>query len=141
MLITGLTVDDFESIVNKVSAEKYSHNLIMHPDSHDDGGVKAPRIRARLRTKIGGVGKYDLAAGSTRKGGTFGPERRMPTACWHTYRDVLSELFNQFPNAHVKTALANYKGVDSFNTLYPDTAYINVGSQVYPQYPTEQCDC
>lgn len=139
MQIKGVPMADFNDIVNSVSSSDYEHNVIVHPDSRDENGVRAPRIQARLRCVSSGHNTHgdDLAPGAKR--GFSG--RRGTAACWHAYRDVLTELFNRFPNAVVRTAMAHYKGQDGFNENYPDTAYINVGSAFQPMYAKEMCEC
>jgi hypothetical protein len=68
----------------------------------------------------------------------------MPTACWHAYRDVLAELFRQFPNARVQSGNSFsvvYRGAADFAVKYPQTGRENIGSQMQPITMPELCDC
>lgn len=67
--------------------------------------------------------------------------RRIPCACWHVHRDFLAGIFRRYPNAAVRTALAVYKGADSFERQYRDTASHNVGSEYRPSHIGANCDC
>jgi hypothetical protein len=80
--------------------------------------------------------RFDLRTGETK-----GKQRRLVAACWHVHRDVMIEIFKLNPNANLKTAMAHYKNKESFYDLYPGTADINVGSQMYPITMLELCDC
>lgn len=129
MEIRGLTVGEFDSAVSKVSAQ-YGHNLITHPDSHDVSNTR-PSCRARVWV------------GSSREAGArrSWSGRRLRAACWHAYRDVLTEVFNINPDAVVVTGLARYNGREGFESTYPGTAYTNIGSQMAPVTMPELCDC
>lgn len=74
-------------------------------------------------------------------GGIEGKQRRLVAACWHVHRDVMIEIFKLNPNANLKTAMAHYKNKESFYDLYPGTADINVGSQIFPVTMPELCNC
>lgn len=67
--------------------------------------------------------------------------RKVNAACWHGFRDFFYALFEESPDAVVKTALATYDGLDGFEREYPRTAFHNVGSVFYPAYPCELCKC
>jgi hypothetical protein len=54
---------------------------------------------------------------------------------------MLAELFERFPRATVRTALAVYRGKEGFELHFPATAYVNVGSQMQPAYMPSLCDC
>lgn len=150
MQITGVSLEDFQAIVEKVSAEQYQGNLIVHPDSRDLHGKRAPRIQGRVTVKsIGyreGLPVSETLPGVRRSSSNFsvnaeGYARRVHAACWHAYRDVLTELFERYPDARVSTAFAKYNGKAGFLAEYPDTAYRNIGSMVYPVYASDACDC
>jgi hypothetical protein len=61
--------------------------------------------------------------------------------CWHGYRDVLIEVFNINPAARVYTAMAKYRGKESFYREYPQTGHRNVGAPIAPVTMPELCDC
>lgn len=128
MLITGLSFDKFSEIVESVSKDEYEGNLIVHPDYtiYTDN-----RFRARTRTV------NSREAGSRRSWSG----RRIPSACWHTTRDVLLLVFAEFPNARVQTSMATYRGEADFFDKFPRTADMNIGSMVAPAYMPDLCDC
>lgn len=119
MEIKGVTLDQFRHIVAVVSDREYDGNVIVHPDSHK---VSNNRIRARLTVKS----SYEHGARMSWSG------RHIRAASWHAYRDVLAELFDRYPDAIVRTAMATYKGAEGFAENYPETAYKNVGSIMSP---------
>jgi hypothetical protein len=124
MLVTGLSLFDFRSIVGQVSAEHYEGNVIVHQDAHK---LSETRFRARLTVK-------DSRAHGARLSWSG---RHIPAASWEAYRDVLAEVFERYPSARVRTAMATYAGKDGFEANYPATAYVNVGSQMQPAYMGE----
>jgi hypothetical protein len=126
MEIRGASLADFEAAVVKVSYE-YGGNLTVHRDSYQRGRL----VRARVAV----VSSREPGARRSWSG------RRIPAACWHAYRDVLAALFEQRPRATVRTALAVYRGREGFEQRYPDTAYQNIGSQMFPAYMPQLCDC
>jgi hypothetical protein len=137
MQLTGISADEFRMVTSLVSRECYDSNLIVN-DITDHHGKRRPRIGATLRTVTGkGGDKYSSAPGARRSWSG----RRMPAACWHTYRDVLNVLFEMHPDAIVRTSMAVYKGLDGFREEYPNTAYKNIGSQFNPAYMPELCEC
>lgn len=128
MLVTGLPLDKFREITDRVSAEKYSGNVVVHHDAHPLSGN---RFRGRLWVQSSrGPGARRSWSG-----------RRMPAACWHAYRDVLMAVFDEYPNARVQTGMATYRGRDGFMSAYPGTAYTNVGSMMQPAYMPDLCEC
>lgn len=150
MQITGVALSDFSRIVNTVSAERYEGNLVMHDEARDLHGKRAPRIRARVTVRsVGfreGLPPSETLPGVRRSSSVFtlnkdGTRRRVHAACWHAYRDVLTKLFDEYPDAVVRTAFANYHGKRGFEIHYPDTAYRNIGSLMYPVEASDACDC
>jgi hypothetical protein len=131
MRISGLSLDDFTAITASVSDDCYAGNLAVSPDAHDDGSRKS-RCTARL------------VAGDSRGAGTrtSWSGRHGPYVCWHAYRDVLAEVFRQYPDAVVRTGLAGvYRGAAGFRRDYPATADKNIGSQMAPAYMPDLCEC
>lgn len=128
MQITGLSLAQFTEIVDHVSANNYEGNLIVNSDAHS---LSDTRFTARLRVKSSrGAGARMSWSG-----------RHIPAACWHAYRDVLQAMFYAYPDARARTAMAVYRGLDGFQELYPETAYKNIGSQMFPAYMPELCEC
>jgi hypothetical protein len=125
--IRGLSLEDFQAIVAYVSKGEYDGNVVVERHAHGNGR----RLAARLWATDGrGEGARTSWSG-----------RHAHAACWHAYRDVLAELFERFPKATVRTALAVYRGKEGFERHYPATAYVNVGSQMQPTHMPELCDC
>lgn len=124
MLVTGLDLFTFRQIVAKVSGNEYSGNVIVDDSAHV---ITDNRFRARLRVK-------DSREHGARLSWTG---RHIPAASWEAYRDVLSAVFEQFPNARVQTSMATYRGREDFESKYPETAYVNVGSIMQPAYMRE----
>lgn len=128
MQVTGLSLEDFERIVKEISAVCYDGNVIVEQEAH----AQSPRrFTARLRTKS--------SRGSGARMSWSG--RHIPAACWHAYRDVLEALFEEYPQARVRTAMAVYKGKEGFRANYPYTAYKNIGSMMQPAYMPDLCEC
>jgi hypothetical protein len=126
--ITGISLEQFHSAVDALNAtETYAGNLRVHADAHV---VSANRLTARLDVR-------DSRGPGARRSWSG---RRGPYACWHAYRDVLTELFRINPDAVVRTSQATYRGALGFETTFPATGRRNVGSQVYPQTMPDMCD-
>lgn len=47
--------------------------------------------------------------------------QRIHAACWHAFRDVFIELFEACPDARVVTAMADYRGKESFEESFAAT--------------------
>lgn len=135
MQITGITPHQFLEAVRKVSA-RYGDNL----DAEFGSQQSATRFRARVVPIVSGATTCapGVSAPGARKSWSG---RRIKAACWHAYRDVLIEVFAINPDARVYTAMAKYKGVDSFNEQFPRTADQNIGSMMSPAYMPELCEC
>ena len=149
MQVTGLSVHDFRSLVERVSADDYDGNLIVDDRYTAHSGN---RFSGRIRTRVGGIGPtYEGASQRARNSGEYDEMasgarrswsgRRAPIACWHAYRDVLAELFIRYPDARVQTSMATYRGAQGFLNDFPDTAYKNIGSMMSPATMPDLCDC
>jgi hypothetical protein len=86
--------------------------------------------------KIEGDYKYQRTSASG-----FHDERRVHAVCWHGHRDYMLAIFKREPEARIKTMWADYRGMDNFMDKYPQTAYQNVGSMMYPRRAYEICNC
>lgn len=135
MQITGITPDDFRLAVQKANVA-YDGNLTAEIGSQQS----ATRFRARVVPVQSGASTMPagISALGARKSWSG---RRIKAACWHAYRDVLIEVFAINPDARVYTAMAKYKGVDSFNEQFPRTADQNIGSMASPAYMPDLCEC
>jgi hypothetical protein len=122
MRISGVSLNEFRAIVAIVSDSLYHGNVIVAREATDLGGIRKPRISARLTVQ----NSYAYGARTSWSG------RHMPAASWEAYRDVLAELFDRHPDALVRTALAVYRRKEGFEREYPQTGYRNIGSQMIP---------
>jgi hypothetical protein len=128
MEIRGVPYGDVERIITRVSDERYAGNLGINADAH-------PLSRTGARARI--VAKDSHGPGSR----TTWTGRHGPWACWHAYRDVLAAIFAEYPDARIRTRMANYIGRTGFEDLYPATARDNVGSIMQPAYMPDLCGC
>jgi hypothetical protein len=71
----------------------------------------------------------------------FQNERRVNAICWHGFEEFFKRLFEITPEAKAITAMAVYDGKEGFYKTYPDTAFKNIGSQMYPVWASEACLC
>lgn len=127
MDIRGVTFDRMQSIVRTVSAD-YAGNIKLHADAKPLG---KSGFRGRITTHTSdGPGTRRSWSGM-----------RGRWACWHAYRDVMMEVFEENPDATIVTALETYRGRDDFMSKYPATKYKNIGSMMSPAYMPELCDC
>ena len=86
--------------------------------------------------RIDGDYKYQRTSASG-----FRPDRRVFAVCWHGHRDFMRAVFRVNPDARIKTMWADYKGSEVFEDIFPDTAYKNVGSMMYPATADSVCKC
>ena len=121
----GVTASRVVEIIETVSAEQYNGNLA--PVDEKPLGQNDYGFRGRVRA-------IDSRAYGAR---TSSSGRHGPYASWEAYRDVLIAIFEEWPHATVRTGLAYYRGREGFEEGYPDTAYINIGSQMQPAYMPE----
>lgn len=130
MNVSGIPLSEWREIVRVVSDLAYDGNVIVHDDTHTIN-AKGDRFTGRLRVSDSrGVGARTSWSG-----------RRTPSACWHAYRDVLRAAFTLYPNARIRTALSVYRGLEGFESAYPETGNRNIGSQMNPAYMPELCEC
>lgn len=126
MRLRNITLADFHASVERVNAS-YGGNLHVHSDAHETG--------SRVITTVGRLEVLDSRAHGAR---TSWSGRHGKYACWHAFRDVVRDLFENHPEASVTTAMARYTP-DNFEDTYPDTAHTNVGSAFFPRYMPELC--
>lgn len=71
-----------------------------------------------------------------------GKRPRIPGAvCWHGHRDFMIELFNRYPDARLKSALADYRGRDDFWNKFPETIEQPYERLGYQARAPLGCDC
>lgn len=143
MLITGITPDKFRTIVSDVGNRLYNGNLraeIGAEYTRLDGTCR--RFRARvIPLESGATASYAKTGHSAPGARRSWAGRRTKAACWHSYRDVLAQLFDVNPHASVRTAMATYLGREGFYDQFPRTANQNIGSMMAPAYMPDLCDC
>jgi hypothetical protein len=125
MDVTGVSVKELETIARKLGVKLYNVR---------ETGQRVKHVLFVIRPKY----QSDKFRAVNKH---MGGHRRVWAVCWHGHREFLTRLFEVNPNARVKTVLADYKGVEDFERKFKDTGYKNAGSQVYPVYVMEQCDC
>lgn len=68
-----------------------------------------------------------------------GAGRRIPGAvCWHGHRDFMRTLFGLAPSMRIKSALADYRGAQDFETRHEST--YGHGNGYHLSYG-QACDC
>lgn len=111
------------SIINNVSTTRYARNLIGdvpdYPHVMRDG-------RKQIRFTLAVRDSYGAGARTSANG------RHMPKASWQAHRDVMRCIFDQDPDAVLKTALATYHGRADFERKFEETGDRNVGSMMEP---------
>jgi hypothetical protein len=68
-------------------------------------------------------------------------ERRVAAVCWHGHYSFMRHLLALHPDARIKSAIGDYRGLAGFLATAPETGYRNIGSQVYPVQMREACFC
>jgi hypothetical protein len=145
MKLYGISADDLRAIVDHISSEEYEGNLTT-VYIRDESNSRGPRCSVRLRVHS----SREAGARSSASG------RRSVAACWHTVRDVLKAVYLDYPDVRVVSGLGKrvsndnggytfkkvtYKNSAHFEATFPDTKYINVGSEWYPSYIGDNCEC
>ena len=126
MLVWGLPKEAIVSAVQDVSL-LYNGNVMFKRQPETKGRA----VRFTLTVK----NSRDIGARVSHTG------RRVCAACWHVHRDILDNLFGYCPTCRVKTAIADYRGVDDFLLSFPATGNVNVGSRADPLYFKDACNC
>lgn len=138
MQLWKVTQDELTTIVGEVSREQYDGNVTIGEGTQGSWDTRGKRVE---HVKFGLRVKDSSGPGARRSVGTFGPSRRMIAACWHLHRDIMLAIFDAFPEARLKTALADYRGRDAFEDEFPETYYANIGSLAFPAYMGDACEC
>jgi hypothetical protein len=131
MEIKGITSEVFGAIVWRVSETRYDENVTcdgLAPTKYGRGGV--PRFNQRV------IVRSSRGAGARRSWSG----RRMPCACWHVFRDVVRATLTAHPTATFRTRMAHYTA-DNFESTYPATGCLNIGSLMQPAYMPDLCEC
>jgi hypothetical protein len=67
--------------------------------------------------------------------------RRIASVCWHGHYAFMRYLLALVPEARIKTAFADYRGLDEFLRDAPETGEKNIGSSYYPLAMADACYC
>ena len=130
MLVKYATEDHIRAALDHIQ-EKYDHNLEFREGTPDPQGGKGFRVRLGV--------KDNHAKGASVKQrysfDGFEGERHLRAACWHVHGDFFDELFSCCPYAVI---VAQNKVIRKDEGNWQD---YNVGSQMYPVYASESCDC
>jgi hypothetical protein len=106
-----------------------------------DGRAWNFRLALDVSVKKDGYARYHRTSASYFGENKDGTRRKVASVCWHGYRDYMLEVFERDPDARIKTAWADYKGVQGFRELYPATGYRNIGPPIAPIAMSEACAC
>ena len=126
MKVKNATIGDLESALRVVN-KKYN------------GNIRFKRLEPNGR----GV-NFTLTVNSSREPGhrrgfhryDGKDPRRIAAACWHVHGDFFDSLFEIAPNAIVRSG--RDKVITNRGGNWQDW---NIGSQMYPLYFSEACDC
>lgn len=133
-----MTPEQLSNLVFRVSRDMYDGNVMCEWERnryHHEPSVKwmrggVPSFRGRIVVESShGSGARRLRSG-----------RRMPVACWHVFRDVFRQAFQEYPGARFNTSLARYTA-ENFESTYPATGYVNAGSMMSPCRLVDLCEC
>lgn len=128
MFVWGVTPTQLAKIVRTISADKYEGNVIF---KNGPEMASSKKMTFTLTVKRG-----------AQPGGRRAPDgRKVAAACWHVHQDIMRELFSQFPQARLKSMMADYRGKEDFEDNFPETAWVNIGSEANPCYSGDACGC
>ena len=141
MIIRGIPELAFREAIAQTSEVWYEDNLRVVeslwsiPRDPTREGSRTVLNRARVTVRD-----------SAREGASRSPNgRRIASACWHAYRDVMANIFVMYPDADIVSQLGRYNGVNEFLRNYAATAYTQAytqkGSEVIPRAMFTLCEC
>jgi len=107
--IWGVTKEELESVIQDVGDFFYGGNVRLEGYAPRPGNSALWHLRYNKPRSKGGKGVR-----IARNGKTVG-------SCWHVHRDVMAEIFRRFPNARIKSALADYRSKEDFEQKFSDT--------------------
>ncbi len=127
MKLWNVTADDLVRIVTTVSNKSFDGNIVFKREPERDGRAVSFTLTVRSSRDRGG-----------RRSHTG---RGVWACCWHGYRDIMSAIFAEFPDARLKTAKADYRGCADFEAKFEQTGDTNIGSTFEPMRYANACDC
>ncbi len=108
--VVGLGAQEIESLVQRVSRERFDDNLMVH--RLDEG---AGRVRVELRVRWPGRDDYGGHFDARGIGGRPGAEGRVnAAACWHAFAAVIDGLLSAAPGVRVTTSLTSFDSPADF---------------------------
>ncbi len=117
MQVRGLTTQQAIPVVASVSNSLYAGNI----DVRDYDNVGRSSCHFRLWAT-------DARAWGARMSSSG---RYAHAASWEAYRDVIRALFEEGARS-IRTSMRTYHSLQDFKDTFPDTAYDNIGSILYP---------
>ena len=132
MRATHCTESDLYAALETINRERYGGNIEIKELRPDGAGIRF-RLFARGFDKPGyrrGFARYDYRTGALVHEG-----RRMRNACWHAHGHFFDALLAIAPDARVR---AGDLTITATGGNWTDR---NIGSQMYPLYFSEACDC
>jgi hypothetical protein len=132
MVVKGITPDQFACVVRDVSNTRYDGNVRV------DWGEWGPALLNQAGTRFRGRVLVYSSRGKGARRSWSG--RRLAAACWHVFRDVVREALARYPDAVITTSMARYTA-ENFESTYPATGEVNVGSMFEPAYLPDLCEC
>jgi hypothetical protein len=106
-------------------------------NKHYDGNIQFKEITPKGTTIQFTLRVKNSHGKGARLGFKFGdrPQRHLINACWHAHGELFDELFKINPEATIRT------GQMLITNEYGNWQDRNIGSQVYPMYFSEACEC
>ena len=134
---TTLQPDELRAIAHELGLKIYDD----HP-TYGRGGIRKDGRAWNFRLALDATQKKDGWAKYHRTSTSYFHEgRKVAAVCWHGHRDFMIEVYKRDPDARIKSAFADYRGVADFREKYPKTAYRNLGSMMNPVYAMHACAC
>lgn len=129
MIAKNVTKDELYLAMDKVN-ELFENNITWNREPEKIG----KRFQFTLYTKSVEKPGHRLGLPSPTYDAIYKP-RRLRSACWHVHGEFFDALFDINPDAVIRS---NGKVVDIDNGNWIDW---NAGSQMYPVYMSELCEC
>lgn len=125
MKATYCTVEDLQKALEFINTEYYDNNIVFHSES-----VLPNKFRLQCKEFKKG---HRIHRSYSFEGAR--PDRRSKNACWHVHGYFFDALFDINPNAVIR---AGNKKITASEGNWQDW---NVGSNMYPVYYSESCNC
>jgi hypothetical protein len=126
MKVWGIPADEIDKVVTNVS-KMFDSNVRYKRDPERDGRAVSFTL---------------TVVDSKKKGSRVSPSgRRVAAACWHVHREVMWGILAYNNECRIKTAFADYRGLDDFTDKFGATGCVNIGSQMEPMNFEDACNC